>query len=59
MLKTGPANMQSNYTELMNNIDSPGRRKAIETLAKRKNISFQEAQHYQALKIIQSQARKK
>lgn len=51
--------MQSNYTELMNNIDSPGRRKAIETLAKRKNISFQEAQHYQALKIIQSQARKK
>lgn len=58
MLKKGPANMQSNYDELMANVDSPGRRKAIETLAKKHNITFQEAQHRQALRIIESQARK-
>ncbi len=51
--------MRSNYNELMNNIESPGRRKGIETLARRKGISFEEAQHYQALKIVQSQAKKK
>lgn len=50
--------MQSNYDELMANVDSPGRRKAIETLAKKHNITFQEAQHRQALRIIESQARK-
>lgn len=59
MLKRGPQNMQTNYAELMTNLQSPGRIKAIHTLAKKHNISFQEAQHRQALRIIESQARKK
>lgn len=58
MLKKGPENMQSNYNELMTNVDSPARRRAIETIAKKNNISFAEAQHRQALHIIQSQAKK-
>lgn len=59
MLKPGTANMNSNYQELMANVDSPGRRKGIETLAKKYNINFEEAQHRQALRIIESQARRK
>ncbi len=59
MLKNGPQNMRSNYNELMNNIESEGRRKAIATLAKKHNISLEEAQHRQALRIIQSKANKK
>jgi hypothetical protein len=58
MLKKGTKNMQSNYNELMTNIDSPARKKAIMTLAKKHNITFEEAQHRQAIRIIQSQARK-
>ena len=59
MLKKGVQNMRSNYNELMTNIESSGRRKAIETLAKKHNITFEEAQHRQALRIIQSKADKK
>lgn len=59
MLKSGLPHMQSNYTELMNNVISPGRKKAIETLAKKHNISIEEATHKQALRIIESKARQK
>lgn len=50
--------MSSNYKELMTNVDSPARKKAIMTLAKKHNISFEAAKHRQALRIIQSKARK-
>lgn len=56
MLKKGTENMRTNYNELMANVDSPARRKAIMTIAKKHNISFEEAQHRQALRIIQSKA---
>jgi hypothetical protein len=59
MLKPGLSNMNSNYKELMTNIESEGRRKAIATLMKKHNITFEEAQHRQALRIIQSKARQK
>lgn len=59
MLKKGTENMRANYDELMTNVNSPARQKAILTLAKKHNISIQEATHRQALRIIQSQANKK
>ena len=59
MLKKGPQSMRANYKELMQNVESPAREKAILTIAKKHNISIKEAQHRQALRIIQSQARKK
>lgn len=51
--------MKKNYDELMQNIESPGRLKGIETLMKKHNITFEEAQHRQALRIVESQARRK
>ena len=59
MLKPGVKNMRANYNELMTNVDSVARKKAIMTIAKKHNISIAEAQHRQAIRIIQSQARKK
>lgn len=59
MLKKGLPNMQSNYNELMNNVISPGRKKAIDTLMKKHNISYEDAVHRQALRIIESKARQK
>jgi hypothetical protein len=59
MLKPGIKNMRSNFNELMTNVNSAARKKAILTLAKKHNISFAEAQQRQALRIIQAQAVKK
>jgi esterase/lipase superfamily enzyme len=59
MLKKGTGSMQANMTELMTNIDSASRRKAIMTIAKKNNISFEEAQYRQAQRISESQLRKK
>lgn len=57
-LKRGPNTIRQNVTELMSGIQSPARRKAIMTIAKRYNISPKEAQLRQALAISKSQARK-
>lgn len=57
-LQKGPGTMRSNVTELMSGVQSSARRKAILTLAKKHNISFKQAQFYQATRIAQSQARK-
>ena len=59
MLKKGPSSIRGNMRELMDNISSEGRMKAIMTIAKNNNISFKEAQFRQAQKIALSQARKK
>ena len=58
-LAKGPSSVRQNVRELMNSVDSESRRKAILTIAKRNNISFQEAQYKQALRIAQAQAKKK
>jgi len=43
------------YTELMMNpILTPARRKGIETLMKRRNMSFEEAMKLQARRIVES-----
>ena len=57
-LKNGPENMRSNYNELMNNVDSASRHRAIMTIAKKHNITYEAAKHKQALRIIQSKASK-
>ena len=51
--------MRANYNELMTNVESPGRAKAIQTLMQKHGITREEAMHRQALRIIQSQANKK
>lgn len=50
-LAKGEGSMQANMKELMSNIESAGRRKAIATLAKKHNISFSEAQYRQSQAI--------
>lgn len=59
MLKPGIKNMKSNFNELMTNVNSASRHKAILTLAKKHNISYAEALKRQAIRIVQSQAVKK
>lgn len=58
-LKKGVENMNANYNELMANVNSPARKKAILTLAKKHNISIAEATHRQSLQIIQRMAQQK
>ena len=59
MLKKGPTSIRSNMKELMTNIESEGRRKAIATLAKKHNISFADAQFRQAQAISLKKSREK
>jgi hypothetical protein len=60
MLKKGPGSIRYNVNELTKNpIQSPARKKAIVTLAKKHNISLQEAQFRQAKTIAIAQARKR
>lgn len=54
-----PENIRANVEELMTNIDSPARKKAIHTLMKKHNITFQEAAFRQARRIAQAVSRKK
>ncbi len=58
-LKKGAGTVRSNVSELMSGVNSPSRAKAIRTIAKKNNISVKEAQYRQAIRIAQSQARKK
>ena len=59
-LKKGLVNMKSNYIELTTKpIQSASREKAIHSIMKKNGISMEEAMHRQALRIVQSQARKK
>lgn len=57
-LQSGPGTIRSNVEELMKKPKSQARRKAISTLAKKHNISRQEAQFRQALAIARSQSNK-
>ena len=54
----GKGSIRKNVTELMKGVESPARHKAIATIAKKNNISFQEAQYRQAIRIAQAQAKK-
>ena len=58
-LKKGQGTIRANVTELMKGIQSPARKKAIATIAKKYGISHQEAMFRQAKAIAQSQAKKR
>ena len=58
-LSIGPGSIRKNVKELMSTVQSPSRKKAINTIAKKNNISKQEAQFKQARAIAISQSRKK
>lgn len=56
-LKTGTNSIRQNVRELMSSVDSPSRKKAIMTIAKKNNISYKEAQFKQAIAIAKTKAR--
>lgn len=59
-LLKGKGTIRQNVTELMTSpIQSPSRKKAIATLARRRNISRDQARFAQSLAIAKSQERKK
>jgi len=58
-LMKGPGSIRSNVKELMSGVQSASRAKAIATIAKKNNISKEEAQFRQARAIAISQSRKK
>lgn len=58
-LKTGPNSIRANVMELMKAPQSPARKKAISTIARRNNVGRKEAQFAQAKAIAINQARKK
>lgn len=58
-LLKGPGTIRANVAELMQGAKSPSRVKAINTIAKRRNISRKDATYTQAVAIAKSQARKK
>lgn len=59
-LLKGVQNMRKNYKELTDNpVQSASRQKALQTIAKSRNISIDEAKHVQALAIVKAQARRK
>lgn len=58
-LKKGVGTVRTNVATLMQPAQSPARKKAIITLAKKHNISRSDAQFRQSVAIAQSQARKK
>ncbi len=57
-LQTGPGTIRANVKELMKGIESPARKKAVETIARKNNISIKEAMFRQATRISQRLARK-
>ena len=60
ILKTGMGTIRNNVQALMSNpVRSPARKKAIMTIAKRRNISRKDAAFVNATAIAKSQARKK
>lgn len=58
-LKTGLNSIRQNVQSLMSPLIGATRKKAINTLAHRRNISLNDAQYLQAVRIAQKQARKK
>lgn len=58
-LLKGQGTIRQNVQELMNPVLSRPRKKAISTIAKKNNISREDAQYRQAVKIAISQSRKK
>lgn len=58
-LVKGPGSIRKNVIELMKGVESASRHKAILTIAKKYNISYEDAQFRQAQRIAQSQARKR
>ncbi len=58
-LLNGKQNIGKNMQELMKPAQSPARRKAIATIAKKHGISHSEAQYRQAQAIALYQSRKK
>lgn len=58
-LLKGKNTSRANITELMKGVQSPARKKAITTLAKKHNITRHEAMLRQAKAIVSSQANKK
>ena len=58
-LSTGVGTVRSNVAQLMKPPRSQSRKKAILTLARKSNITRADAQFRQAIRIAQSQARKR
>lgn len=58
-LKKGKNSIRANVAELMNPVQSSSRRKAIATIARKNNITLQEAQFRQALAISRRQAKRR
>ena len=58
-LQKGPGSIRKNMGELMKGVQSPARKKAISTIAKKNNIPRKESMYKQAFAISKSQARKK
>lgn len=59
MLKKGPTSIRSNVKTLMEGVESDSRHRAILTIAKNKNMTYEDAMFHQAQRIAQSQSRKK
>ncbi len=57
-LKRGLGTIRSNVTKLMTGPVGQTRQRAIATLAKRRNMTLDEARFHQAVRISQTQARK-
>ncbi len=57
-LLTGTGNIRKNVQELMKTPQSVARKRAINSIAKKNNVSASEAQFRQAIAIAKSQARK-
>jgi len=58
-LKKGQGTIRANVKQLMEPPRSQSRKKAIITIAKKHNITREEAQFHQAISIAKSQAKKK
>ncbi len=58
-LSKGPKSINKNINELMKGVESPARHKAIMTIAKKHNISYDDAMLRQAKRIAEFQANKK
>lgn len=57
-LLKGVGNIRKNVTELMQKVQNPSRMKAINTIAKTRNISRKNAQFVQAVAISKSLSKK-
>jgi len=58
-LKRGPGSMQHNMVLLSAPVESAARHKGILTLMEKHNLSYEDAQLYQAQRIAESRLKKK